>query len=281
MTTYESPAKLNLALLVFPPQSDGYHPLRSTVQTIEWCDRITFEIGQGSDQLEVAGQPEVPVEDNLVLKALAALREESDFPPLSVVLEKEIPVEAGLGGGSSNAAAVLAEAMSHGWVDSARAALVTRSIGADVALFAVGGTLDMSGIGDAIKPLDPLEDFAVAVVVPEFGISTASVYRRWDALEGPIGDVVPDDDLPPTLRDQMPMRNDLLPAALSVEPRLGDFMADVGNVWGTSVCLTGSGSACFGYFASVGEAEHAARSVEGLAAQARGVALRPHGVAPA
>ena len=77
------------------------------------------------------------------------------------------------------------------------------------------------------------------------------------------------------------MRNDLLPAALDLEPRLGDFMADVASVWGTPVCLTGSGSACFGYFATVAEATDAADAVAHLTRVARGVELRDHGVARA
>ncbi len=74
------------------------------------------------------------------------------------------------------------------------------------------------------------------------------------------------------------MRNDLLPAAIDLEPRLGDFMSDVSTAWGTTVCLTGSGSACFGYFASLDEAADAATAVADLAREARGVGLRPTGV---
>ena len=75
------------------------------------------------------------------------------------------------------------------------------------------------------------------------------------------------------------MRNDLLPAALVLEPRLGDFMADVRSIWNTRVSLTGSGSACFGYFASLDEASDAASATSHLCSVARGVALRDHGVA--
>jgi len=116
------------------------------------------------------------------------------------------------------------------------------------------------------------------VVIPEFGLSTKDVYARWDRLEGPQGDDVPVGLLPPSLRDRMPMRNDLLPAALDVEPLLGDFMADVSGVWGTAVCLTGSGTACFGYFATLDEATDAASAVSHLAREGRGVELRDHGV---
>ncbi len=277
MTAYQAPAKLNLSLLVSPPRSDGYHPLESLVQTIEWCDRLLVEEGEGEDSLEVDGDTEV--EGNLVLEALRVLRQESDLPPLSLRLEKSIPVAAGLGGGSSDAAAALrAGGDRAGLTDEAVLSAATQ-VGADVSLFLTGGSVMMRGLGHDIETVRPLTGFAVAVVVPDFGLSTVEVYRRWDELGAPEGSVVADDRLPPTLREGMPMRNDLLPAALDLEPRLGDFMADIALAWGAPVCLTGSGSACFGYFATAEEAVDAAAAVSGLVARERGVELRPAGVA--
>lgn len=272
MTVYEAPAKLNLSLLVSPPQSNGYHPLASLVQTIEWCDLLDVTQGEGRDELDS------DIEDNLVTRALVIAREFGSVPPLSVSLDKEIPAAAGLGGGSSDAAATLLAAADFG--DLTRHALpsVASRVGSDVALFLIGGTLMMSGLGEVIDKVDPATGFAVAVVVPEFGLSTKDVYERWDRLEGPEGDEVADGLLPPSLRSRMPMRNDLLPAALDLDPRLGDFMADVSTVWGTTVCLTGSGSACFGYFATFDEAAEAASAVDHLTDQGRAVELRGHGV---
>jgi len=279
VSVYESPAKLNLSLLVSPPRDDGYHPLASLVQTIEWCDYLTVEPGEGSDTLEIVGS-DLAAEGNLVLDALARLREHSPVPTLALSLEKNISVEAGLGGGSSNAAALLAAASSQGWATAEAAAKTAGVVGADVSLFLSGGTMDVSGIGQVIEPVEGLDGFAFAIVVPEFGLSTVEVYRRWDELEGPVSDAVPNYLLPPVLREQRPLRNDLLPAALSVAPRLGDFMADVRQVWSTAVCLTGSGSACFGYFGSVEEAEQAVSSVTHLISAGKGAAPRPTGVAP-
>lgn len=273
MTTYEAPAKLNLSLLVSPPRPDGYHPLESLVQTVEWCDTLRVEPGEeGSDTFET------DIEDNLVERALRELRKAGEVPPLSLELRKEIPVAAGLGGGSSDAAAALLAGSDFG--DVARSDLpgVARRVGADVTLFLTGGTVMMRGVGYDIEPLRPRDDFAVAIVVPEFGLITKDVYQRWDTLEGPQGAPVSDDRLPPSLRNAMPMRNDLLPAAVDLEPRLGDFMSDIASVWGTTVCLTGSGSACFGYFTTLDEAADAAAAVVDLARDARGANLRPTGV---
>jgi 4-diphosphocytidyl-2-C-methyl-D-erythritol kinase len=274
MSRYEAPAKLNLSLLVSPPGSDGYHPIRSLVQTVEWYDVLDVTVSEGgSDHLES------DIEDNLVMRALAVARELATVPPLAMRLDKEIPVAAGLGGGSSDAAAALSAASELGTLSSDMLAEAALRVGADVTMFLTGGTMLVTGFGEEVERVTPGRDFAVAVVVPDFGISTREVYRRWDLLEGPEGDAVPDALLPPSLRGRMPMRNDLVPAALATEPRLGDFMADVRAIWGSAVCLTGSGSACFGYFATLDEAGDAAAAVSGLTLEARGVGLRDHGVA--
>ena len=274
MTRYEAPAKLNLSLLVSPPGPDGYHPIESLVQTVSWCDRLDVESSQeGRDTMET------DIEDNLVPRALTALRNIGEVPWLAMRLEKNIPVAAGLGGGSSDAAAALLAGAEFGGLPSSSLPDVAMGVGADVALFLTGGTLMMRGIGDVIEAVKPLVGCAMAVVIPDFGLATEEVYGRWDRMEGPLGPVVPDRDLPPGLRGGMPMRNDLLPAALDMEPLLGDFMADVAAAWGTTVCLTGSGSACFGYFAGVDEAADGVAAVTGLVARGRGVGLRGHGVA--
>lgn len=272
MRTYEAPAKLNLSLLVSPPRVDGYHPLESLVQTIEWCDLLEVGAGEGHDSLDS------DIEDNLVLKAIEQLRRSAEVPALAMKLTKAIPVAAGLGGGSSDAAAALRAAADIAGLSEDLVRDAAFRVGADVSLFLTGGSLIMTGVGDDLAVVEPFTDFAVAVVVPEFELASAEVYQRWDRLEGPVGTPVPDERLPPSLRGRMPMRNDLLPAALDIEPRLGDFMVDVRAVWGVAPCLTGSGSACFGYFATLGEASDAAESVDGLAVVARGVALRDVGV---
>lgn len=279
MSQYEAPAKLNLSLHVSPP-SRGYHPLVSLVQTVEWCDVVELGEAEGSDTLEIEGS-EVGVEDNLVLRALAEARQVRDFPPQSVALCKEIPVAAGLGGGSSDAAATLLAAQDLSGLTTEELGEIAGRLGSDVTLFLTGGTLLISGRGERVEKERPLEGVAFAIVVPEFGLSTSEVYARWDSLEGPLGDPIPDEHLPPSLRGGMPIRNDLLPAALDVEPRLGDFIADIRRAWGTSVSLTGSGSACFGYFATLEEASDAASAASPLCSVALAVDPRDHGVAGA
>jgi 4-diphosphocytidyl-2-C-methyl-D-erythritol kinase len=272
MTTYEAPAKINLSLLVSPPRDDGYHPLASLVQTVEWSDRLLVEPWEGHDEYNT------DIEDDLVTRALGLARETGEVPPLKLVLDKEIPMGAGLGGGSSDAAATLLASSDFGQVPKDDLPGLAARIGADVPLFLTGGTLMMSGIGEKIDQVAPADGFAVAVAIPEFRLSTGEVYRRWDRLEGPEGDAVEDSALPPVLRSRMPMRNDLLPAVLDLEPRMGDFIADLRSVWGTSVSMTGSGSAVFAYFTTLDEATDAASAVSAETGEARGVGLRDHGV---
>ena len=279
MTVYESPAKLNFALLVETPRADGMHPLQSLVQTIDWLDLLEVEESD-EDNLVIEGA-DLDLEDNLVSRSLQAIRARSFVPPLHVRLDKQIPIGAGLGGGSSNAAATLLAAAEIGKVPRSVADEVATTIGADVALFLTGGTLLMTGIGDQIESLRPIAGFAVAVAVPPVEMSSAAVYRRWDDMEGPVGEAVTPRLLPPGLRDGIPIRNDLTPAAFDLEPSLADFMADLRNRWGGPALMTGSGSGCFGFFPDSGEAADAAHSVEDLTRAAVGAGLRASGVATA
>ena len=276
MTVYESPAKLNLALVVETPRGDGMHPLQSLVQTIDWLDLLEVEESE-EDNLVIEGADLDP-EDNLVSRSLQALRGRGFVPPLDVRLAKQLPMGAGLGGGSSNAAATLLTAAEIGKIPRSVAEEVAPTIGADVALFLTGGTLLMTGIGDQVESLRPLTGFAVAVAVPPVEMSSADVYRRWDDMEGPEGETIPPRLLPPGLREGIPIRNDLTPAAFDLEPSLADFMADLRIRWGGPVLMTGSGSGCFGFFPDPDEAADAASSVEDLCRAAAGARLRPRGV---
>lgn len=273
--TYSAPAKLNISLHVRPPSEDGFHPIESLVQTVEWCDWLTVE---PFEDYRFSMAPPSDFEDNLADRAWRAVASTYEVPPARLMLSKELPTAAGLGGGSSDAAAALLAATRHAGL-ARRVALDTApDLGADVPLFLEGGTLVMSGRGEILEPQNSLRGFCAAVVVPGFELATSDVYGKWDELEGPEGEVTPDRLLPPPLRGGMPVRNDLLPAALAFEPLLGDFMADVRATWEVPVFLTGSGSACFGFFPSLGEAEDAALTIPGTRAS-HGVELRPIGVA--
>lgn len=275
---YHAPAKLNLNLVVSPRSSSGMHPLRSVVQTIDLVDVLDIDIAD-EDDLVVTGDPDVPDgPENLIVKALDCYRNSFEIPPLMIELEKSIPVAAGMGGGSSDAAATLAAASEIAGQPFDQARQMAPLVGSDVSFLLIGGTAEMSGYGERIEPMPLLQGFAVAVVVPELFLSTPDVYQRWDELGGPPGFEVPDRLLPPPLRNSFPIRNDLYRAAVDVEPSLGDFVADVALRWDAPVVMTGSGAACFGFFGDVDEAVDAALSITATRA-AFGVELRRNGVA--
>jgi 4-diphosphocytidyl-2-C-methyl-D-erythritol kinase len=273
---YLAPAKLNLNLHVSSADDSGFHPLRSLVQTIEWCDVLEAEEAD-TDELELVGIEVPDGGDNLVLRALVCLRTKIEIPPVGFRLEKLMPPEAGLGGGSADAAAALIAGCDVVGADHEKAKLVAPDIGSDVSFPLVGGTAEMTGYGEEIESLPPLEAIAFAVVVPEFGLSTPEVYKRWDEIGEPVGFEIPDRFLPPVLRHSYPIRNDLYRAAVDVEPALGDFVSDTARLWDTAVMMTGSGSACFGFFPSEEEAVLAAAAVPDTRA-ATGAAARPKGV---
>ena len=273
---YLAPAKLNLNLLVSSRDHTGMHPLLSLVQTIEWCDVLVVEESD-SDEFDPTGIAVPEGGDNLVLKALSKLREKLEVPPVAVKLDKRIPIEAGLGGGSSDAAASLLAGCDLANAASSLAAEVAPEVGADVSFFLEGGTAEISGYGERIENKPAPEGISFAVVVPDFGLSTPDVYRRWDEMGEPAGFELPDRLLPPVLRHSYPIRNDLYRAAVDIEPALGDFVSDTAMLWDTAVMMTGSGSACFGFFPNEEEAASAAAAVRGTRAAA-GAAARKRGV---
>lgn len=259
----EAFAKINLSLRVRARDSSGLHPIRSTVQSIDWADRVVLEAAE-SDEFVVDGIGVPEDGSNLALRALGAVREASDrVLPVRLTLYKRIPVAAGLGGGSADAAAVLAlGARLHG-MEKDHLAVAAPALGADVAFCLRGGTALMEGHGEIVTSLPLIEGIYAAVVVPPFRLATADVYRRWDELGGPSGPAIGEKDLPARLRGDPPV-NDLFPAAVAVAPELGDWAADLRRRWGIPVAMSGSGPSLFGLFPTESEAR-------GAVAEARGV----------
>jgi 4-diphosphocytidyl-2-C-methyl-D-erythritol kinase len=182
--------------------------------TLDLADTLLFGPGEGVEVVPLVET--VRFTPSLVTDALAAVGR-SAF----VRLEKRIPVGAGLGGGSADAAAVLRWAGRGDDVD-----LAVR-LGADVPFCCSGGRARVTGVGEMVEPL-PLEAHTFTLLTPPFAVSTADVYRRWDELDGPAGSV-----------------NDLEPAALDLEPRLAKWRDQLGDVSGKTPVLAGSGSTWF------------------------------------
>jgi 4-diphosphocytidyl-2-C-methyl-D-erythritol kinase len=257
-----APAKVNLDLRVLGHERDGYHRLRSLAQAIDRYDTLDVEPAD-EDALAVDGEEiEGP---NLVWKAIGMLRHRSgNTMPLACTLHKAIPVAAGLGGGSADAAAALLAASRI--IGGAPPAHDAVAIGADVPFFFRGGLAMMEGRGERLTALPFVSDYALAVVTPGFRLSTTDVFRTWDRLPERQARSVSSGSVPPSLREYAPLRNELEPAARLVAPDLGDWVTELETRWGRPALLTGSGPTLFGFFLDVDEAASAIEGVPGRAA---------------
>lgn len=215
-TVVIAPAKLTLSLRVTGVRPvDGYHLLDAEMVSVDLCDTLSFAEGDG---LTVTGL-EIPGgvnDDNLVTKALRAVGRTAH-----VTLDKQIPAGAGLGGGSSDAAAVLR------WAGVNDNEIAVR-LGGDVPFCVRGGRARVTGIGEILEPL-PYVEATYTLLTPPLHVSTPAVYKAWDALGGPTADGP----------------NDLEPAALLVCPDLARYREQLGNATGQVPVLAGSGSTWF------------------------------------
>lgn len=259
---WSAPAKVNYMLRVGWPRADGYHPIETVVQAIDWNDTLRFT-DTDEDHLEIDGADLPDGGDNLIWQGVRALQLDAR-DPVRIHVTKRIPTRAGLGGGSSDAACAIAALGARYRVSRESQNRAAATVGADVSFFLDGGTARLTGVGEVVTRLDPFPGFVLVVAMPSFGLSTPDVYRTWDSLGSPVGKAVSPSRLPPTLRS-LEVRNDLEPAALALEPAMGDVMAELASQWERPVLMSGSGSAMFGFFADLDEAEHAAGSdVAGL-----------------
>lgn len=183
--TLHAPAKVNLTLIVGARRDDGYHDVSTVMQTVGLYDTLTLTGGSGLTM--TCTDPDLPADgSNLVLRAAALFCQELRLPvpDLHLHLQKRIPSQAGLGGGSSDAAAVL-RAMRTLYapeVSDAELERMAAALGSDVPFFIRGGTALATGRGERLTPLPRLADGWFVVVKPPEGFSTPVMYRRLDEL---------------------------------------------------------------------------------------------------
>jgi 4-diphosphocytidyl-2-C-methyl-D-erythritol kinase len=254
-------AKINLALAVFPAAADGMHPIRGIFQSVALADTVDISMAR-EDSIAVSNNEAPSDRTNLAWMAFDAARRSARVSQSAAIsITKRIPAGAGLGGGSADAAAALGLTARRFGLDDDAVHDIASGIGSDVPFALTGGTSLVEGRGERLTQMNPLDAFAVAVVVPPFVLATREVYRRWDLLGSPEGEALVDSDLPPALRGGLPVRNDLYPAAVSLDPRVAEWRSELESLWGTAVAMTGSGSALFSFFPSLDEADSAASSV--------------------
>jgi 4-diphosphocytidyl-2-C-methyl-D-erythritol kinase len=261
-----APGKVNLCLYVGAPRADGRHPLVSVVQAVSLADELTLEPAAAGGDADEVVCPGVEGE-NLAATALAAFREATgwDAPPQRLTIAKRVPVAAGMGGGSSDAAAALrlAAHAAGDVADDLLLALAAR-LGGDVpALLDPGRTL-MLDSGERIRRLPAAPPFALLILPSRDALSTAAVYRRYDER----GPERRDEDLAALERHEAwPIGNDLQDAARDLCPSIDAALATVRDTGAEHVLVSGSGPTVFGIYPTRRAAEAAARKTGGIAAE--------------
>lgn len=270
MISLQSPAKINWFLKVLGKRADGYHNIYSVMQRIALSDSLSFEETEG--EIVIESDLEIAMEENLVYKAAALMKKHSSCSSgVRIKLVKKIPLQAGLGGGSSNAATTLS-ALNRLWKAGLNHRTLTElgaRLGSDVPFFLNSPMAVVEGRGEVITPLETsTKEIALLIVKPEHGISTALAYEEVAAYSevdrsqqtllveilrnGPIG------RLPEVLC------NDFEEPVYRLYPELGNVRDRLLNQGAIAALLCGSGSSIFGVFANRAGAEEASRSFEDL-----------------
>ncbi len=265
-----APAKINLNLLVGPVRADGYHPLDSLVAHVTFYDTIDLAArDDGQIRLDCQGPDCGEVSQNLALRAaklLAEISPEGKCLGVDITLAKQIPPGKGLGGGSSDAAAVL-WALNDLWglnLPDERLAELAARLGSDVPLFLGPAVLQMTGRGEIITPAK-LKPFWAVVILPELACPTGPVYAAFDKLPLTPSEQLDLNELahlPPSVWRRK-LVNQLTPAAVAITPALGELLEQLQKAISQPVHLTGSGSAMFVLCDDLAEAQAVRARIDG------------------
>ena len=257
-------AKINLNLRVIGRRADLYHDLRTVFQAIALHDTLWFTPRPGRFVIECDDARLAVDSTNLVWRAADLLwqhlHRDGAMRDVAVRLEKRIPMKAGLGGGSADAAASLL-ALARLWqpqLPEEDVAALGARLGADVAFFVAGGAALGLGRGDQIHPLADLPPLGVLLVFPSFDVSTADAYRWWDERDGQVGETgqlgrvappdlqrIPNCPWPPP---DCEIVNDLEPIVCARHPHVRELACALRSAGARAAAMTGSGSTVFGLF---------------------------------
>jgi 4-diphosphocytidyl-2-C-methyl-D-erythritol kinase len=265
-----APGKVNLSLALGPVRPDGRHELATLVQAISLADEVRLEPGAGEADEVVCAEVEG---ENLAARALGAFRATTGWagPPVRLTIEKRVPVAAGMGGGSSDAAAALRLA-AHAAGDQPDLLAIAARLGSDVPALLEPGLALATGAGERVRRLGALAPFAVLVLPSPHSLATADVYREADRLGLPrsAADLEraradleaaaqPGTRLPPEL-----LVNDLEAAARALCPPIEAALVDARAAGAAVAMVSGSGPTVFGLFSgadAAAAAEAAAREL--------------------
>jgi 4-diphosphocytidyl-2-C-methyl-D-erythritol kinase len=266
-------AKINLDLRVLFKRTDGFHELRTIFQTISLADRIEIEYTPASrTRLSIAGNVDIP--DNLILRAAeAVMRSAKVKGEVRFMLDKQIPLGGGLGGGSSNAAAVLLglPVLLGRYIPLEKLHALAAELGSDVPFFLYGGTALGLGRGTEIYPLADIPAVNGLLAAPGIHVSTPDAYRilnRPDGGAAPAGYFNPADW-------QARGVNDFEPAVYHQNPKLKAVANRLKRAGAATVRMSGSGSSIFGVFSEENVQQEALQRLKGLHLHAVTTISRP------
>jgi 4-diphosphocytidyl-2-C-methyl-D-erythritol kinase len=264
-------AKVNYALKVLGARPDGYHELSTIFQSISLYDEVKIE--QVERGFELVVEPEGveigPLEENTVYRAHELLARFADeCLPVRIRLRKRIPAGAGLGGGSSDAAATLVGLNDLFGLGLSNAELkkVGLKVGADIPFCVEGGTALGRGVGEVLSPLPAPPPHHLVVATPAVGVETASIYRAYDECPGesknsvgPVVEALRAGDLHELAKG---LGNDLEPVTKGFVPEVQKLEEGLLCAGALGVAMSGTGTAVYGLFGSMAEARVAVRSLQ-------------------
>jgi 4-diphosphocytidyl-2-C-methyl-D-erythritol kinase len=269
MLCLEAPAKINWLLYVLGKRDDGYHEILSLMQKVDLCDRLS--LAPRENEIALESDLPIPAGENLVMKAALLLKREAGTGKgAHIKLEKAVPLQAGLGGGSSDAAAALV-GLNKLWglgLSSGDLAQLGGKLGSDVPFFLGHSLAIAGGRGESLEPAGESRALYLLIVKPLFGVQTAWAYMR---LKGYTKLTKAHNNIKIFLRalrkgDFDALRefrsgNDLEAGVLGAFPEIMRIKSGLREKGAVYSAMTGSGSAVFGLFPDKGLAEKAAREV--------------------
>jgi len=273
--TLQAPAKINLGLQVLRKRPDGYHDIDTVFQAVALCDRLTFLPQKNRFTFQASGVPVPRGDDNLILKAARLLKETAGLPGAGakIRLQKNIPTGAGLGGGSSDAAATL-KALNALWGlkwPARKLESLAARLGSDVPFFIRGGTARGRGRGEKLTRLPTLSKIWVVLCWPGFPVATAWAYKSLRRGRG-LSKANPHARLFIQALEKrgfdpvfQRLSNDFEKAVFRRHPRLGKIKRSLLREGARAALMSGSGSMVFGLADSKKMAERLAKKVRPLA----------------
>ncbi|MSR36057.1 MAG: 4-(cytidine 5'-diphospho)-2-C-methyl-D-erythritol kinase [Gemmatimonadetes bacterium] len=267
----DAPAKVNLTLHVGARRADGYHELETLFQGVDLSDVVEVRREGAGIELTSTGEDAGPSEQNLALRAARAYLDAAGMsgdgaPGIRIRLEKQIPVAAGLGGGSSDAAATLKalDRLFEGAVGAGALMAIAARLGSDVPFFLMPLPLGLGrGRGEVLEPVDPLPALPGVVVLPGVRMSTAEAYGALDRLRAARPSATP-----PRLRAPRDWgevasgaHNDFEGVVASAHPEVRDALSDLRATRPLVGMLSGSGASCFALYGNDNEADGASAAL--------------------